>query len=633
MNPAGSIQPAEKRAALFLKSAFVLMPLLCLAALFMPRDFPAGAVTLRDPVLAVQSRPVLFRGTLSGEAEPAETFFYTRGVLIYRLRSAYLTTAEGVRVRFLPDLFMRDENASPEYAAGIPGVLYCALVGVFLLAAAAWYFRSHLRTGAGCENLEKYFLIFFLCALQYALMLIFRMRSPDVFMTEADASGYFAAVRQLLDGDFHAQSRYTIGLGFVYLPFILVTGARNVSEISSLIAPVAAVLVYPAAVSLLFLTMRRYLKSALIPFCGTAAWLLLCNLFILIEKPFRGGIFSPFGILHTAGSADYIYNSYMLVLHSLNQLSEPWSFLAAALTFFSAWKIRRPLLRACLCGTLFAFACLIRLNNLLFAPLLFLLFLKEDGDFFRNFRHTVAVCAAGALCFLLLFSLQFLLNFLQFGHAFRFPYCLHDPALYRGFQLENLARSTDFYFRCFAPVLALAAAGILTCADAGRRAFCLLGVFPMAVFFCGISELGQNYRFLYPVYAMALTAGCCSVAWPRMDRTGRLILILFLVLLTVPVWPVRLCLSAPRGSSWLEQWEFLRSWYALLLSGILLFYFSGRTRRNLPAIAFALLYGLFLTLPPGPFYPVFFGVLCAVPLYRILNARLRRGGSTPEEPA
>ena len=545
--------PASRIATrISLFAAFPLTALLCLFALLPDTAVPERADGLRFPVVLMRDGTAAVLPAeegLSGTVRDGGIHRFQRHMLTYHLR-VWNIVPDGrgeTAVFVLPD-FVSDDGKTFRYAPRFRPVIYGCLCGVAVLLALGMFFL--VRGPAGARAWSAAFCI---CAFQAVLLLLYRLNAPDVFLTESDAHGYFHAIRQLLDRDFSEPARYTVGVGLIYLPFMLITGAKSAFDLTQLLSDVSAVFVYPCALVLLYFTMRHYLKSTIIPLLGTLGWLAASNLFYIIESSPFGGIFSPGGVFHTDPGADYIRHIYALTLHSLSQISEPWSFLFTALSLSCVRFFRRPLPRAAAVGAVFGFACLVRINNVFFAPVILYLFLLEDGEMRRSLKHFLAVSTAACAGFLAVFGIQLVQNALNFGNPLTFPYVLHAPELYRGFRFANIPRSAEFYFRCFAPLFGVLAAGVLTCRNAGRRDFIILCAMPLIVFFCGITELGQNYRFLYPVYPVAVTAAFCSSGWKVLNRGERIAMPLCFLLLLIPAWPLSLAERAADvyGMPWL----------------------------------------------------------------------------------
>ena len=435
-------------------------------------------------------------------------------------------------------------------------------------------------------------------------------------------------IDQILKGDLQSKGGYPAGLGILYLPFILLLGAEKASDLTPLLPAFSSLFVLPFSFILLYLTGRHFLgrKTAL---SGILFWILISGIFFITESPSHGGMFSPLGQFHyeLGGGNAYIYKVYRLAVLGFSSLTEPFACFFSSLCLFLALYLKGGWKKGLLIGGLFGFSCMIRLNLIFFAPAIFYCFLAADQRFF-SFRkketifHTLITSLTAAAGFLLLFSIQLFLNYCYFKDPFTFPYSLHYAELYKGFEWKNIPRSSAFYFQCFAPLLGLFTAGVLMTKRAlHSKVFLVLCALPTLLFFCGLVELGQNYRFLMPIYGV-LSMGIFLPAFFRKAPPIRMaIYLLLLFLLLIPVYPVKLFLPVPEmmklypPSQWFlpEILMWLRSWYFLPLL-ILISLWTYR-KKQYSTGGYFLIFSCFLFFPPpSSFFLLFAFLLFFFPL-------------------
>ena len=163
---------------------------------------------------------------------------------------------------------------------------------------------------------------------------------------------------------------------------------------------------------------------------------------------------------------------------------------------------RRDLLTCTAAGLLFGFSCLIRINNIFFAPLfLFLVFSQE-----QNKKLCWKGILSAAAAFWIIFTPQLIINKLHFGSIFTFPYVLHNPDVAKGFLAEMFLGGAKFLMSVNYFYFMLGSISLLFIKDNCWRRILLIWIIPLTFFFCGYPEIGNNgIRFLFPVYG-ALTA-------------------------------------------------------------------------------------------------------------------------------
>ena len=145
---------------------------------------------------------------------------------------------------------------------------------------------------------------------------------------------------------------------------------------------------------------------------------------------------------------------------------------------------------------------------------------------------------------------------------------------------------------------------------------------PLIVFFCGITELGQNYRFLYPVYTIAATAAFCSSGWDTLNRWERTAVPLCFVLLMIPAWPYPLAVRAAEvyGMPWLPAALYLPA--ALLVVRLIVL------KKWCPAVFFCIA-AVFTAVPIPVVGAGLFMALIAFAVYESVKRLRGRGTDIP----
>ena len=77
------------------------------------------------------------------------------------------------------------------------------------------------------------------------------------YTISADEPGYFTVIRDMLDGVWCSPWSFTVGLGFLYLPFILISGAREFYDIVPVFNYFSALVFGPCILLLFCLVLRR----------------------------------------------------------------------------------------------------------------------------------------------------------------------------------------------------------------------------------------------------------------------------------------------------------------------------------------------------------------------------------------
>ena len=627
LTPPAPCVPGKTPGFFFLLGAIALALLLFFAAacpVTANKGFlPEGGVILHEKEMRWESagRDMTFPSSILIPA----TYFARENSLVVRHAGFRIRGQEGIL--YLPFSSLMESPDGKKHLLSGEGrsklFSFGILSGLFLLVFGFLQYGRKKKEGSLTEKEESLFHCFFILIFHYLFFALFRFQEPDTYVMDSDSNGYFQVISQILKGDFQSKGVYPAGLGILYLPFIFLLGAEKAADLTPVLPAFSSLFVLPGSFLLLYLTFRKFAgrKATL---AGILFWIVFSGIFFITESPSHGGLFSPLGYFHylLGGGNAYIYKVYRLAVLGFSSLTEPFACFFTALLLFLSLYWKGGWKKGLLTGGLFGFACMVRLNILFFAPAIFFCFFMAEKSFFR-FRKkeeiffTLSTSFAALAGFLCIFSFQLFLNYCYFRDPFIFPYSLHYAELYKGFQIGNIARSSAFYFQCFAPILGLFAAGILMGKGTFHsKLFLTLSAIPTLLFFCGLCELGQNYRFLMPIYGIV----CIGIFLPDFFRKKplgeNLLFLLILFLLLIPVYPVRLFLPLPEmikefpPSQWYlpELLYFLRSWYFLPL--LLLVLFSAYRKKNFFLGGYFLIFAAFLFFPQGVWcFLLFAGVL------------------------
>ena len=279
---------------------------------------------------------------------------------------------------------------------------------------------------------------------------------------------------------------------------------------------------------------------------------------------------------------------------------------------------------------LFGYACLVRVNNIFFVPLIAFLLFWNFREQLRNRCFLCRFVLTGAACYLAVFSLQLLINRLQFGDFLRFPYYLHPAEVYAGFLWRVFPYGMEFILSVKFAYFALGLTGLCLMRDRLTRTVFGLWIFPLLFFFAGYPQIGNNVsRFLLSV--LIVLPGCifCTEIFDRSSLRERLAAAVAVFL--------PLVIAAPSNYTFprLLQWEFQRfengflivnilTVLAVLTSCVLAVAVLRKKRREL------LFLGLFLGLFLAGSWHLLFAVCLflsgrlIVDLYRLLNGYFRK---------
>jgi len=427
-------------------------------------------------------------------------------------------------------------------------------------------------------------------------------RWPEIVTAAADEPGYFAVISDMLRGEWTSPWSFTAGMGFLYLPFILLSGAKEFYDIVPAFDYFSALVCGPGVLVLGYLVLRKLgvsEKRSCIAMLCCALWPLVAFHYEKIDQGLVQAFFLPPTWLVKFN--DWFYYAFC-INSGFNAMSDTPGLLAVMGCLYFALAMPSKARYAALFGALYGFACLVRINYILLAPLFaFLLF--------RRFRESRELLAAAALAstgaFIAAFAVQFIGNTLQYGSPFTFGYVRHYRELApldrpaAGFTWHTFAKLAALrgLVRCNLPVFAVGTAALWMTKDRFRQAVLVLLTVPVVLFFCGYSHTFCDLRrFVFPAFYGFVMAAAAVEIWDALGTRMRFAVVLLLCAMTALTLPYR----APwRGVPFLlGDGLFLRLAGVVVPVALFCAVFLLIRRKRYPAAGFVFLSAVFYYSPP-----------------------------------
>lgn len=366
-----------------------------------------------------------------------------------------------------------------------------------------------------------------LALLRILLLLILIQRAGNIIATPVDEFGYYGNLESFLKGDFQKPWHFTVGLSILYAPFVWLCGARNVGDIVIPFSLFSSLFLAPGMLILGYFIGRKLTGSALKSFCAMVLWAVW---------PFFNHHFAGFGIKQfwsylALPSCHYDFAHYVnLIGANYNAMSDtPSSFFVlgvmALVLYCRNWYIAAPA-----AGILYGFACMIRINNILFAPVL----LAMIFFFHRDWLTKRPFYLAGGMAFVIGFLPQFLANAYFFGSPFRFSYTNYSDGAHTYLHWVFFRTTAAYYGAANHWCWILAGAGLWVMRDKRLRLLLTLWAVPVILFFTLYSHgTDDAIRFILTSYpALFLAATSCGI-WEKLSRRGWGMAAVFLAVLAM----------------------------------------------------------------------------------------------------
>ncbi len=350
-------------------------------------------------------------------------------------------------------------------------------------------------------------------AARTALLSYVLCMAGGIVCNPADEPGYFAVGYDLLQGKCMGPWTYPVGHGvLMMIPWIIFTGAESFFDIAVGISWFSGFVLGNAALLLgfcLLLTLKVRMRTA---FAAALIWAVM-----------------PFFIHHIPDwSSLTFYNMidlpsfrpgflfYMELIGSgFNGMSDMFSTVLVFGVLLLALRTPAKTCFLILVSCLFGVACLVRLNNIFFAPVLAFILVERFMPRLKTWQNLAMFLVVGGASYLAAVGIQLAVNYLQFGSAWTFPYSLHalDRAVgdrpADGFTLATLLKGSNLRYLLESNVYVMSCglAGLVLMRDRRLRAVLGLWALPVILFFCGYSHtFCDAVRFILSAYIPLLAA-------------------------------------------------------------------------------------------------------------------------------
>ncbi len=352
----------------------------------------------------------------------------------------------------------------------------------------------------------------------------------------ADEYGYFQPAVGLLNGTLDGKWTMTCGLGIWYMPFILWVKAKEFYDIAIAFDYFSGFVLGPSLLVLGFLILRKLAFNNWQAFAAIAIWAVLPFFYFHVES-WELNIFKSF-FAAIPDPVDW-WRSYSILIHTgFTSMSDvPSTFLIFLIIYL---LLIMPVKRgyAVLIGVLFAFACLVRINDILMAPLFVYLAFVKYQDKLKDWKYTISLLLLAAGSFAAGFAIQLAINFHQFGNPLTFGYVLHYTDWAEGMRPSNgftwgtffKAVHIKFLSNANHAIWSMGLTGLLLMKNVRNRTIFAIWIVPLIWFFLGYSHtFCDARRFIMPTYLPMFAAFCCLGIWGELTKKKLLALSTLLV--------------------------------------------------------------------------------------------------------
>lgn len=445
---------------------------------------------------------------------------------------------EGSEEFWLSPSFVYYEKTKTPICIPIPRISYKFLGFIFFaIAFSAGYsaiLLTYLRKSPFSEYSSSLWLIFVI-TLKSSFLAFIIFNAGNVVIRPSDELGYFKIGYDLVHAAI-SKWHYTIGHGIVMIPFIIFKNANSYYEISHAISFFNAFVVNPACLVLLYLIFQKI---------GLGILKTLTIIFIFAFLPFflhpaEGHGSHRFGMI--MGMPDCFAGSYSLynlfIATGFSGLSDTVSMFFILLCISLCLYMKKKTYAFVIIPAIFSFACLVRINNIFFAPLIVYLLLRTLENDNVNVKASIKYMSVSCCVFLFVFMPQLILNEHLYGAFYRFAYSLHGNRSSEGFAIDKLVTGIPYLFNCNFVYVSLFSVSILFINKRELRLMLILWAVPLLLFFCGYPVIiASPIRFIESTYPAMIAAYVASFPENFMGSPKRTVIFsafCLLVFLTLP---------------------------------------------------------------------------------------------------
>ena len=371
------------------------------------------------------------------------------------------------------------------------------------------------------------------CIFSLVLLLIC---SDNIITSASDDPGYFATAIGILNFDLKGPWTLTIGHGFWYMPFILWLKANTFYQIALQFANFSGFIVMPATMVLVYFVVKK-ISSSRIKALIAVLFVVLFPFFYHYIQDWNARYFKAFCALPSDFFDNRFYNT--ILFRGYNCMSDTPSTFLIILSLMLSLYLPARIRSVAIISTVYGFACLCRINNIFFAPviawLLWTKFTEKDVDIKYLLKAMLIAVAIVAVIFLP----QLIINHIQFGSFWTLPYVLHDGPVMKGFMLSSLDTGISFMAGANYAIWAAGLSGMLFIKDRKLRTTLALWAIPVIIFFFGYPLIiADARRFILSTFGAMFAALTCVEVWQEMNtrqRTASFIVMALAVLFVTPV--------------------------------------------------------------------------------------------------
>ncbi len=329
-------------------------------------------------------------------------------------------------------------------------------------------------------------------------------RAQNIITSPADEIGYYHNLTSFLTGDYSTPMHFTVGTSLLYWPFEWLRGTGNLNDIFIQVSYFEGFVIAPGCLLLGFLIGRKLGLSDKRCLAAMLAWAVLP--FVFHHRPdFVNKVFCSF---FNYPDWSFSFRHYVTLIGcGFTAMSDaPSTFCVLSVMVILLYG-RVSYLTTALAAAVFAYACMLRINNILFVPAIAALVWFYRPTYRQKLWGALTV---GAVAFLLGFLPQFWVNGKFFGNPLQFSYTNYANGAHTYLSWVFVELNSAYYGNVNLLVWIFGLLALFAMRDRVLKLILCLWAIPVILFFFAYSHgTDDPVRFImtsYPAFFLAMAA-------------------------------------------------------------------------------------------------------------------------------
>jgi hypothetical protein len=378
--------------------------------------------------------------------------------------------------------------------------------------------------------------VIFLFFLRWVILASNQNYPVSIFCSATDESYYFQTAKDIIRLNFSTPWEVSIGLPLYYVPYCLFFGVDNIYNILIPMSYFNGFIIMPLITVLLFFVSKKITGS----YKKSIIFALIFSIMPVFYHSFEAWDIFLFKSRFSLPDVDgyRFYKQYLSL--GFNTLPDIPSALIIISMIFYALFGKESSLYVFVISFLFAFSCLIRLNNIFMAPLVAMLFWFKFKEEYFDLKVLLSHFAIAVFTFWAVFSMQLVINYHHFGSIFKTAY---NDVNEEG---KPIAISAVYYMKNSIKamignnylVMVMGVCGLIFQKDRKKQIILSLWTIPMILFFSTTHVIVlSSYRYLIAVFPGLFIAFFALPVWEEIGFKKMSVVVIALTFTFLAVAP------------------------------------------------------------------------------------------------